>query len=210
MKHETTGVRATAIHALVIAALVTLSPIAAADDPLHLGSGHMHRCDSEPVRGPTSMTSSPEENAQCKLLGRVFCMVQEFRGDNISADAAVTQVAESLSHIGQTGSHVSTNYRPLVAPAAEYVYSHDKILPWTRYYYAVYTCGLNERVTDAAARKSMALSWEQAAHECEQQHPGAGDGYPNDPLRDCLQGAMDTAVAEVKPTAPAAAKSAKK
>ena len=155
------------------------------------GSQGVVRCDNGNLSGPISSKASPDEAFQCKLIGRVFCLVEEKREQNVPEKIAINDVTEAMSHLGETGSHVPTNFRPEVTLAASYVYTHDKMLPWTRYYYAAYSCGFNQRVADAATRSKLSPIWEKSASECQRAHPGEGTGYPNDSLRDCLQNAMD-------------------
>jgi hypothetical protein len=178
----------------VLAACSSFSNLALAD----------FQCDAESLYGPMSSTSSPDRNVQCKLVGRVFCMVQQRRSENMKREVAINEVAYSMSHLGETGSHVATDYRSVVTMAADYVYSHDKMLPWSRYYYAAYSCGFNQRVTEPATHAKLSPLWEKRADECQRAHPGAGNGYTNDPLRNCLGQAMDSLAAE------GSAKSAKK
>src|SRR5204863_399356 len=132
----------------------------------------------------------PDENTQCKLLGRIFCMVEEQRSAGVPPDGAIANTQNALRDFGKTGSHVVANYKPFVEQAAAYVYANDKVLPWTQYYYATYTCGVHLRAGDIQLSRALAPSWEQTAQGCIKQYPGEGDGYPNEPLRDCLEKAM--------------------
>jgi hypothetical protein len=151
-------------------------------------------CMRGSLHGSTGTSGPPDENIQCKVMGRIFCALSDYREDDIPADPAVARIAEWLSHLGQTGSHIGGNYRPAVKAAAGYVYSHDQMLPWTAYNYAVWTCGVDQRVVDPEAKKNIAKPWEQAAQQCLKQFPGQGDGSANEKLKRCLNTAMESLV----------------
>ncbi len=118
-------------------------------------------CPEGSVRGSLSSNATPDEMIQCKLIGRVFCLVEEKRDAGIAKDAAINGVAETMSRLGETGTHLVSNYRPTVSMAADYVYSHGKMLPWTRYYYAAYSCGFNQRLAGAPAPEKLSAAWER-------------------------------------------------
>jgi hypothetical protein len=172
---------------LAVVVLTTLSLSANAAD-----------CRRGTLTGSKSPSAPPEENIQCRVMGRIFCSVSDYRNSDVDREPAVARTAEWLSHLGQTGSHISGNYKPAVDVAATYIYAHDKMPPWTAYQYAVFTCGVNQRIEDAAVREKIAEPWEAVAQECLKQFPGEGDGSGNEKLKRCLRGAMDTVVKGTK------------
>ncbi len=161
-------------------------------------SAYAADCRVGSLRGTKSPNGPPDDNIQCKVLGRIFCSLEDYRISDIPQEPAVERTADWLSHLGQTGSHLSGDYRPAVRTAAAYVYSHDKMPPWTAYNYAVYTCGVNMRITDPAARQKIADPWENAAQECRKQFPGEGDGAGNEKLKRCLERAMNSLVKDTQ------------
>src|ERR1043166_5024431 len=100
------------------------------------------------LHGSTSPNGTPDENIQCQVLGRIFCALSDYRNQGIESEVAVDRTADWLKHLGQTGSHLTgSDYRPSVRTAAAYIYAHDKTPPWTAYNYAVWTCGVNQRIS---------------------------------------------------------------
>jgi hypothetical protein len=185
------------ITGLLLTVLVTCSTSTFAQK-ISFGEGDTRRCDGGAIKGSASRSADPEENVECKVLGKIFCMVEQHRSQGEPADVAISFTADWLRRVGQTGSHLKGNFKPVVSTAAAYIYAQPKTSPWDRYYYAVYTCGLEQRLTDPAGRQRVAQQWDSAAAECQQKFPGAGDGYGNEGLRKCLRQAMQVAVATAK------------
>jgi len=134
------------------------------------------------------------------MMGRIFCSLEQSRNTDLPIEFAVNNTADWLSHYSMTGSNrTGGDYKPAARAAAAYIYAHEKMPDWTAYNYAVWTCGLNQRITDRSAQTKVGPLWEQAAQACEMQFPGEGDGYGNDKLKQCLQSAMEKLVAEHAP-----------
>jgi hypothetical protein len=174
------------IAAALALTITTSTALAAAD------------CEVGRVRGSlNSGASHPEESVECQMIGRVFCMVEESRINGQPQNYAVKRGTEWLARMEKTGSHHVTDHSRTVEPIAEYVYTHDKMLPWTAYNHAIYSCGFSKQVPQAQA-KAFTPRWDAAAADCVKQHPGAGDGTSNQALKDCLDGALRSLVTEAK------------
>ena len=155
-------------------------------------------CPSGNLTGSLSSAAQPDENLKCRMLGRIFCLVAEQREAGVDANDAAIRTADVMNNLGTTGSHIKHDYKATATMAAEYLYARERVLPWTAYYNAAYTCGVDERVGDTATRAKLGPAWDQAEAACDKQFPGAGahGGYPNDPLRDCLDQAMSKLIAQ--------------
>ncbi|HVT36228.1 MAG TPA: hypothetical protein VHE37_11615 [Nevskiaceae bacterium] len=150
-----------------------------------------HDCSTGAIGGAQSKTSAPEQATPCILMGRMFCRVALMRNENVPMERAIGDSVDWFNRLKQTGSHLTRiDYRPLATGVAQYLYAHPPALGWTDYYYGVYTCGLDQRLPATGDKSAAMQRWERAAQDCEQQHPGAGDGYVNDELRACFDGAM--------------------
>ena len=148
-------------------------------------------CSVGDIGGIPGSTAAPEEAQSCRLLGRIFCRMSEFRNANARPENAIHQTVDWLQRMSQTGSHLNRiNYKPMVEGVAQYVYTQEPTPPWTSYYYGVYTCGANSHVKGDDDQARTLNKWELTAKRCEKQFPGQGDGYTNDPLRECLKKAV--------------------
>jgi hypothetical protein len=196
------------MHRKLVAVLLILMTGSAFAQKISIGRTEGWRCDSGLIKGSRSPDASPEDNVQCKVLGRIFCIVETHRSNDQPEEIAVSRTSDWLNRVGQTGSHMSGKFKPAIATAAAYVYSRPRVPPWSQYYYAVYTCGLEQRVTEPAARHRIAPIWERAAAECQQKYPGEGDGYGNEPLRRCLRESMNATVMRANAHSPSTARSA--
>jgi len=159
-------------------------------------------CPTDNLTGSIDPLAAPDDNFECRFIGRIYCFVEQYRNDGLAAPEAVTHTAQMLSGLGKIGSHMKSDFTPLAKVAADSLYRRDQMPQWTAYYEAAYTCGVDKRIPDPAMRAKLAPAWEKAAQACEKQHPGTGTGYPNDPLRNCFEESMDHLVA----TAPKPAK----
>lgn len=150
-------------------------------------------CDEGGVPRVDNSLGDPESARSCVVMGRVFCSLTRSAVDGVSSQVAAAHALEWLNSLDRTGSHATpADYRPLVSSVAEYVYSHPAALPWNRYYYGVYTCGVGNHVGGDALKRAAAMEqWDVAAAACQQKFPGAGDGYGNDPYKLCLAAAMN-------------------
>lgn len=177
-----------------VAALMLASSVA------HASAGA--DCPTGNLNGSLDPQAAPDDNFECRFIGRIYCYVEQYRNAGLAEPDAVAHTAQTMNSLGKTGSHMKSDFTPLAKVAADSLYRRDKLPQWTAYYEAAFSCGVDKRIVDPGVRAKIGPTWEKAVRDCDKQHPGAGTGYPNDPLRNCLEKSMDQLVA----TAPKAAK----
>jgi hypothetical protein len=156
-----------------------------------------HPCAQSYPRGSLSDSATPDQNLQCQSIGLAFCIIEESRLDNLPKDVAVGRAADWYARLGGTGSHKGKRNAAQLAPIGDFVYGHEKMPPWSAYWYSVYSCGFDKRVPPEQA-KAASPKWDAAALGCVHDHPGNGDGSANDALRICLESAMNKIVGDAK------------
>ena len=150
-------------------------------------------CGEGRVSGGPSATGDALQNYDCALLARVYCRLAEDRDNGRDADEAVRMTSEWLGSMNTTGSHVKSDYGPVLKIAAGEVYRNKQRRPGPSYYRAAYACGLAKRLeANPAARKGAGPAFDAAVAACEKAHPPtAARSYPDPLLRACLAQAVD-------------------
>lgn len=150
-------------------------------------------CGEGGISGGLSAQGDALQNAECRLLARVYCRIAEDRDAGMSEAQSSRRTVEWLQHISSTGSHQKGNWRPIVELAAADVFRRKQRRPGPTYYRAAYSCGVAKRTAgDPQAQRAAGPAFEQAADACEAQHPMTGArSYPNPRLRDCLAAAVE-------------------
>lgn len=148
------------------------------------------RCSEGKITGSDAPQAAPEDNVKCILLGRIYCRIEEYRGRDVAPNRAVQLTLDWLRRPDLTGAALDGDFAATVDSVAASLYRRDRIAPWTAYYYAVYSCGLDGRIA-ARGDADLGRRWEAAAQDCLKRFPGEGDGAGNEALRTCLSNALD-------------------
>jgi hypothetical protein len=150
-------------------------------------------CGEGRVGGGLSQTGDALQDYDCAMLARIYCRLGEDRDAGLGPEEATRETNEWLQRLDRTGSHLKGHFEPIIAIGAREVFRAKERPPGTLYYRAAYACGVSKRVADAdaAARQSAGKAFDAAAGRCEREHPPARRSYPNQPLRECLAGAVE-------------------
>ncbi|HZP11488.1 MAG TPA: hypothetical protein VFB36_03585, partial [Nevskiaceae bacterium] len=96
-------------------------------------------CPTSILTGSIDPLAAPDDNFECRFIGRIYCFVAQYRNAGLAAPDAVAHTAQALSDLGKTGSHMKSDFTPLAKVAADSLYRRDKVPQWTAYYEAAYT-----------------------------------------------------------------------